>query len=70
MYIVLRLFYVCTLGFIYAECSYLRISCFKKIAVCEKRSEKCAFGGKESEIVKNWSIDVLPDKSFIVISHV
>ena len=70
MYIVLSLFYVCTVGFMYAECSYLRTSCFKKIAVCEKKLKKFAFGGKDSEIVKNWSIDVFSEKSFIVISHV
>ena len=41
-----------------------------KNSYLRKNPEKCAFGGKESEIVKNWSIDVFSDKSFIVISHV
>ena len=70
MYVVLKLFCVCTLGFICAEYSYLRTSCFEKNSYLRKKFEKCAFEAKESEIVKNWSIDVFSDEGFIVISHV
>ena len=45
------------------------LAVLKKIAVCEKKSDKCGFGGKESEIVKNLSNNVFSDKSFIAISH-
>ena len=52
MYVDLRLFCACTLGFICVECSYRTLAVSKK-SYLRKKFKKCPFGGKESEIVKN-----------------